>query len=329
MSWWSYKPYVSVAQKQAKATKQLRKLQKAGQSLSPVSLEGKTIAHTFWGKAWCDNVDSYSDFDNRLPRGRSYVRNGAVIDLQIESGRITALVQGSDLYKVQIDLKPATAKSWREIQQACAGQIGSLIELLQGKLSKGVMEIITRPGSGLFPKPGEIKKSCSCYDWADVCKHVAAAMYGVGARLDQSPELLFKLRQVDHLELITQAGNVTAITNVPTDQKTIAQGDLADVFGIELEPVSPAKAVVAIGSPSLPKPATDHRSKAAGKAKGRRQPVSSASIKKGKPLVQAASAVRRDPANAKSSKRRASPGKTAVTMLPKSKRQLSPDAGRN
>lgn len=266
MSWWSYKPYISVAEKRAKAMSQIRKLREKGQTLSPVVIEGKKIAHTFWGKAWCDNLDSYSDYDNRLPRGRSYVRNGSVIDLQITAGKITALVQGSDLYKVQIDLQPATTTSWREIQRACSGQIGSIIELLQGKLSKSVMEIITRKDNGLFPKPAEIKKNCSCYDWADVCKHVAAAMYGVGARLDQSPELLFTLRQVDHLELITKASDVAAITRSSANQKTIGNDELADVFGIDLEPTSPPQTTAPPDAPAHHRAKSNHRNKTAVRA---------------------------------------------------------------
>src|SRR5207249_2482588 len=109
-------------------------------------------------------------------------------------------------------IKPVAPELWSEIKQECAGQIGSLIELLQGKLSQRVMEIITRSGNGLFPKPAEIELDCSCPDWADMCKHVAAALYGVGARLDEKPELLFALRQVDHLELISQAGDINALT---------------------------------------------------------------------------------------------------------------------
>ncbi len=267
MSWWSFKPYVSVAEKRANALEQIHKHQKDGQTLLPVCIEGKKIAHTFWGKAWCDNVDSYSDMYNRLPRGRSYVRNGAVIDLQIASGKITAMVQGSELYEVQIDLEPVQTDSWRKIQQACAGQVGSLIELLQGKLSKGVMEIITRPGSGLFPKPAEIKKTCSCFDWADVCKHVAAVLYGVGARLDHSPELLFLLRQVDHLELIAHAGDVNAMTNVATQEKTIDTDDLANVFGIDLEPSIPASPATKIDRPAPRKSTTVGRPKKAAATK--------------------------------------------------------------
>jgi uncharacterized Zn finger protein len=222
------------------ALRQVKKLETKGRTLSPVAIEGKKIARTFWGSAWCDHFDSFSDYANRLPRGRSYVRNGLVIDLQISPGKISALVNGSDLYKIEVKIKPLAKSDWTRIKSQCAGQIGSVIELLKGKLSDSVMQVITRPQDGLFPKPAEIELSCSCPDWADMCKHVAAAVYGVGARLDLEPELLFTLRNVDHLELITQAGDVAAITRKSAGGKTIAADELSDVFGIELEPSAPA-----------------------------------------------------------------------------------------
>lgn len=237
--WWSYKPYVSAATRRANAAREIKKLEKSGQKAQPVAIEGRTIARTFWGKAWCDNLESYSDYDNRLPRGRTYVRNGSVCDLRIEPGRVTALVCGSELYKIAIKIKPLAPAPWNAIKRECAGQIGSLIELLQGKLSQSVMRIITRQnpdgGGGLFPKPAEIDLDCSCPDWADMCKHVAAAMYGVGARLDERPELLFVLRQVDHLELLTQAGNLDALTRGKPAENVIADDALSDVFGIDFE----------------------------------------------------------------------------------------------
>lgn len=238
--WWSYKPYVSVADRREKAAREMKKLAKKGRNIQPVEIEGRTIARTFWGKAWCDNLESYSDYDNRLPRGRTYVRNGSVCDLQVEPGRVTAMVCGSELYKIKISIQPLPPDHWRSIQKKCAGQIGSMIELLQGKLSQGVMSIITDRDSGLFPRPAEIELDCSCPDWADMCKHVAAALYGVGARLDEKPELLFVLRQVDHLELLSQAGNVAALTQDKSTRKTIAADALADVFGVELESAAPA-----------------------------------------------------------------------------------------
>lgn len=245
MGWWGYKPYVSVASRRSAAQRQIKKLQTKGRKLSPVTIEGKKIARTFWGSAWCDHFDSFSDFASRLPRGRSYVRNGLVIDLQIAPGKISALVNGSALYKIEVKIKPLAKPDWTRIKSECAGKIGSVIELLQGKLSDSVMQVITRRQDGLFPKPGEIELDCSCPDWADMCKHVAAVVYGVGARLDEQPELLFTLRNVDHLELITQAGDVDAITKKSAGGKTIAADELSDVFGIELEPSAPAAPKIA------------------------------------------------------------------------------------
>ncbi len=236
MSWWSFKPYISAAQKKTNALKEIAKLTEKGQVISPVKLEGKKIAATFWGKAWCNNLEAYSDLAYRLPRGRSYLRNGSVVDLQIGPGNVTALVSGSSLYRVSINIRPLVGTIWSDIQQNCAGQIASVIELLKGGISDHVMEIVTRKSNGLFPSPDEIEMSCSCPDWAGMCKHVAAALYGVGARLDQTPEMLFALRQVDHLDLIAQAGDVTALTRETSAAKVIAAGDLADVFGIELAP---------------------------------------------------------------------------------------------
>ena len=265
MSWWSFRPYVSVAQRRAKAAREVEKLKKKGQVVTPVSVDGNKIATTFWGKAWCDNLEAYSDFANRLPRGRSYVKNGSVCDLQVEPGKIRALVCGTELYRIAIKIAPLQQATWRAIKAQCAGQIGSLIELLQGKLSDRVMEVVTRRDGGLFPRPAEIDMDCSCPDWAGMCKHVAAALYGVGARLDRRPELLFTLRQVDHLELIAGASAATAAAGKARGKggRRIAASDLADVFGVELD----AGAAPPTGlAPKAPVPAAPAR-KATARAK--------------------------------------------------------------
>lgn len=235
MSWWSFQPHVSVAEKRARALAEIQRLRNKGRDIAPVTIEGQKIARTFWGKAWCDNIESYRDFEYRLPRGRSYVRNQAVVDLQLAPGRINALVSGTELYKVQMHIDPLPADRWRHVRQRCIGQIGSLIELLQGRLSDRVMRIITDHEQGLFPAPAELSIKCDCVDWANLCKHAAAVLYGVGARLDAQPELLFTLRQADHLELITQAGDVPAATGPASPHPIIATQDVADVFGIDLE----------------------------------------------------------------------------------------------
>jgi len=241
MSWYGFRPYVSVARRRANALREVSRLEKKGRKTNPVRPMGRKIATTFWGKAWCDNLESYSDYSNRLPRGRTYIRNGSVVDLQIEPGKITALVSGSELYDVNIKIKTCDAHAWKNVKTRCSGGIGSLVELLQGKLSSSVMQVVTSREGGLFPKPKEIDMSCSCPDWAGMCKHVAAVLYGVGTRLDEQPDLLFKLRQVDHMELIAEAGNTLGATDTGASagENTIAAGDLADVFGIEIDAPSP------------------------------------------------------------------------------------------
>jgi uncharacterized Zn finger protein len=250
MGWnYGFAPYVPVAQRRRQAQLELEKMRKKGLVVQPIKIDGRIIAKTFWGKAWCENLESYSDFENRLPRGRTYARNGSVVHLEIQPGRISARVSGSELYSVEITIASLPDPHWNCVKGQCAGQIGSLVELLQGRLSKSVMDVVTQRGEGLFPKPAEIKMKCSCPDWAGMCKHVAAVMYGVGARLDDKPELLFLLRKVDHLELIAGAVDGTPVVGAGKSRgkKTIAVGDLADVFGIEMaETVTPDKPSSAI-----------------------------------------------------------------------------------
>jgi uncharacterized Zn finger protein len=232
-AYYQFRPYVSVAQRRAQAAREVAKRTKSGHAVAPVRIDGRAIAATFWGKAWCTNLEGYSDFANRLPRGRTYVRNGSVVHLSIAKGRITALVSGSELYEIQIDIAALPKPYWQAVKEACAGQIGTLVELLQGKLSHAVMERVTDRTQGLFPKPTEIKMRCSCPDYAGMCKHIAATMYGVGSRLDSSPELLFVLRGVDHRELIEQA--IPAAPVGPrTKAPTIATEDLGAIFDIDL-----------------------------------------------------------------------------------------------
>jgi uncharacterized Zn finger protein len=236
-SYGGWAPYVSVAQRRAKAKKKLEALKKKGRICQPVAIEGRTIASTFWGKKWCDNLEAYSDYSNRLPRGRTYVRNGSVVDLQITAGKVTALVSGSEMYEVNISVRALEQAHWKSILKECAGKVASLVELLQGRLSSAVMEVVTRHGSGLFPVPKHIDFRCSCPDSASMCKHVAATLYGVGARFDRQPELLFLLRDADPQELIQQAGSMpvmNAQTVLGKDQQ-LGSADLSALFGIELD----------------------------------------------------------------------------------------------
>lgn len=231
-----FRPYVSAAERKRRAAKAGAKLQAGGVVLQPVRIEGRQIARTFWGKGWCDHLESFSDFANRLPRGRTYVRNGSVFHLEIKRGAVSARVQGTRLYKVEIDIVPLSPARWKAIKSLCTGQIGSVLDLLQGKLSGNVMKVVADREAGLFPRPREIRMRCSCPDWARMCKHIAAVLYGVGARLDEKPELLFLLRGVDHEELIsTQAVKAvaTAVSRGGAGRR-IPDSKLAGIFGVEL-----------------------------------------------------------------------------------------------
>jgi uncharacterized Zn finger protein len=233
--YYGWKPYVSASERRRKAVAEVAKRAKSGKATAPVRIEGRTIAHTFWGKSWCENLEQYSDYDNRLPRGRTYVRNGSVVHLEIAQGSIEALVSGSALYKVKLKVAPAGKRRWQSICEDCAGAIDSLVELLQGRFSKGVMERICRQDAGLFPSPEEIDFSCSCPDGAWMCKHIAAVLYGVGARFDLEPELLFQLRGVDQQELIAQTGKALPLTKAdPAAGRMLSGDDLGAIFGLDM-----------------------------------------------------------------------------------------------
>jgi len=268
---YEWRPYVSVTERRREAERKLATMRKKGQPVAPVILAGNKIATSFWGVAWCTNLERYSDYASRLPRGRNYVRNGCVLDLQVAKGEVVALVSGTDLYKIKVTITPVAAERWKAICRDCAGTIDSVVELLQGRLAKHVMDRVCRAGDGLFPAPDEIKLSCSCPDWADMCKHVAAVLYGVGARLDQSPELLFVLRGVDENELLGGAGQDLARSAAPASAKVLASDDMAALFGLDMaeEPAQEA-----------PNSATPGRKRA--EAPAAKKPASTAATRKKK-----------------------------------------------
>ena len=286
---YGWKPYVSAAQRRQRAAREIVKLKKTGRVVSPVEIAGRKIARTFWGEAWCRNLEAYSDYANRLPRGRTYVRNGSVIDLQIETGRVDALVSGSSFYGVNIEVRPLAKKRWSALKTECTGKIDSMVELLQGSISTGVMEIVTRHGEGLFPSPKEISLACSCPDWATMCKHVAAALYAVGARLDHEPEMLFTLRGVEPAEMIAAVANIPA-TRRCGGGRILNRDDVSAVFGIDLDISSDAD-----GQP-IPLPRGRAPKKAAAKtskdkaATKRKKPVAKKSVAKKAATKRAASA---------------------------------------
>jgi uncharacterized Zn finger protein len=299
MSYSEWHPYVPVAEKRRQAERELSKLRKRGKSVAPVTIEGRTIAKTFWGKSWCINLERYSDYASRVPRGRSYVRNGSVLDLRIAKGEVEAMVAGSSLYQIKIAIAPVKEARWKAICRDCAGGIDSLVELLQGRLAQGIMDRVCREGDGLFPSPEEIKLSCSCPDWADMCKHVAAALYGVGARLDEKPELLFVLRGVDENELLADAGRDLLQTRaVPSTARLLDDSDVAALFGLELA----ESAAFDSQAPRAPK-----RRRVSGTTKGNKAAAvtKTSAAKKGKPPLAVRKKTRRQATSVSTGKGRA------------------------
>ncbi len=252
-----YRDYVPVGQKLANANQYAREVaSKSGREPSPVKSAGRTITKTFWGTAWCDNLKAYSDYSNRLPRGATYLRNGSVVDLVITPGAVEAIVAGSDPYEIEIQIEKLPKAEWTRLKEDCSASIDSLLDLLAGKFSKGVMARLTQKTGGLFPSPKQISMSCSCPDYSSCCKHLAAVMYGIGCRLDTQPELLFVLRVVDHTELISEAvaeGNLDRELTDGSDN-SLAGVDLGALFGIELE--QPSAPVTTAAAAKRPRKAT-------------------------------------------------------------------------
>ena len=295
MQYYSFYPeYVSVAERKKRNKTAVEKLAKKGYALNPVVLDGSKIAKTFWGKSWCKNIESYEDYEYRMGRGRSYVRHGAVLDLQITQGQITALVQGSYSapYNIRIEITPLPRDKWDALRSRCTGQISSLLSLIQGKLPDEILKAFCEHDTGLFPAPYEIELECDCPDSAGLCKHLAAVMYGIGARLDSSPELFFTLRGIDQNELLS-TGAVDTLTAAAPELDTAA---LSDTFGIELDTLdafnAPAPAPVA-KSPkkkSAIKTAKAASAKSAAKtAKSKAAKTTKGSAKKSAPPAKSAS----------------------------------------
>lgn len=228
MSW----DYYDARERKDKLERAISKRQKRGERFEVLAAPAgqKKLSTTFWGQAWCRNLESYQQYESRLPRGRSYLRQGKVYNLEIESGKLSAVVAGSELYETSIHIQPLSNKRWQEIVAEGSGQVSSMLDLLAGKLGDGLMQLLTDPERGLFPKPKEIRFDCSCPDYADMCKHVSAVLYGVGVLLDSKPELLFTLRGVDQAELLSSASSTT-MADLGGDGE-LAGSDLSALFGI-------------------------------------------------------------------------------------------------
>ena len=227
--------YVPVSVKKDKAQKELAKLQKK-YDVQPILIEGRKIAKTWWGISWCKNLESYADYENRIARGSAYLKNGFVLDLKILAGQISALVYGSALYKVFITIKPLSPEDNAEIVQAVSRRFDSIEHLVSGDFPPELGELFLTQGKGLFPSPAEISFDCDCPDSAYMCKHIAAVLYGVGARLDQDPLLFFKLRKIDVSEFIKKSAEEKMKSLLKNANKitprVIKDANIEEIFGL-------------------------------------------------------------------------------------------------
>lgn len=235
---WGYRYFEkpSIAEQKQSAEKRLDKLRKKDPEIQPVVIEGKKITTTWWGIAWCKNLERYADYENRIGRGRSYVRNGLVLDLRIAEGAVIAQVSGSRLYKITIKIDRLSDQKWKKIAEQCAKRIDSIAALAEGRFPEEFQEVFMKQGDGLFPSPKEIHMDCSCPDWATMCKHVAAALYGVGAKLDTDPLLFFTLRGIDPTALIKKSVDEKMKSLLENSTKksnrVIREEDVGRIFGV-------------------------------------------------------------------------------------------------
>lgn len=238
MSPFGYKNYVTQEELQYKAEKSLKKLKKKNPDIQPVIIEGREIAKTWWGKKWNENLESYADYSNRISRGKSYVKKNLVLDLTITKGTVIALVQGSRAapYEVIIKIDSLKEKNWEKVREECNNSIESMEELVEGKFPKELERLFTEKKFGLFPSPEEIHFGCSCPDWANMCKHVAAVLYAVGARLDHDPMLFFGLRDIDSKGLVKRSMEIRLENMLKNagkkSSREIGDEDVFDIFGV-------------------------------------------------------------------------------------------------
>jgi uncharacterized Zn finger protein len=235
---WGYFEYVPVAEKKARAQKALAALRKKNPNVTPVVIEGRKIAKTWWGAAWNENLESYADYENRLARGSSYVRNGMILDLKIAAGFVAALVMGSRKtpYSVEIRFDKLSEANWKRIAERCGHKIDGLKALTEGRFPGEMQEMFLKQGEGLFPSPKEIRMKCSCPDGAAMCKHIAAVLYGIGAMFDSDPLLFFKLRGIPFENLLkktVEEKTANMLKNAGSKtRRVLRDADIGKIFGI-------------------------------------------------------------------------------------------------
>jgi len=219
------------------------------------------FGQSWWAKRWIAVLESF-DIGARLGRGRSYARGGQVLSIDVGTGTVEAKVQGSrpKPYDVTIEVKTLTPEQWGKLIEVLSGQALFVAKLLAGEMPQDIEEVFRRAKLSLFPeRRGDLKTDCSCPDWSNPCKHVAAVYYLLGEEFDRDPFLLFRLRGLDREELLGRLGAAApqaapapgaAEEAVPEPEEPLAAdpaafwsgGELpADLFGeVQVPPASAA-----------------------------------------------------------------------------------------
>ena len=221
-----------------RAKESIKTAKQKGRKYEPIVAKSKrgAVCTSWWGQAWCENLEKYADYASRIERGRGYVRSGAVVDLQIEHGHVTAKVQGrrKTPYNVEIMIGRLSEESCQHIIDRCSSKIESMEKLVSGEFPEELKDIFSSK-EGLFPTPTEISFRCSCPDWALMCKHVAAVMYGIGIRFDENPFYFFTLRGIDVDRFIGVALENRVekmLQNHNCKSSRIIDGDTTEIFGV-------------------------------------------------------------------------------------------------
>lgn len=218
---------MKAADLEAQARRELIELKSAGEEVRPVVGTTRKLAAHFWGSAWMKHLALCESGGWSLSAGRTLLRHGCVLDLQLEAGLIRARVMEERLHDVEIALDPLDGERLEELRTICSGKIDSLVPLLEGTLDDALLATLCNAETGLLPEPGAWHMSCTCPDWSEPCPHAAAAIYAAGILIDAEPSLLFRLRQVSPEDLLQSPAEKAAESDFDLEQ-------LARTFRIEL-----------------------------------------------------------------------------------------------
>ncbi len=227
MSWAEEERPLRAAELGALAARRLEELRAAGEELCPVVGRGRALASHFWGKAWMRHLAACEAGGLCLAPGRTLLRHGCLLDVQLAPGRIRARVSALRLEEVELQLAPLDEERLEQLVQLCQGRIDSLVSLMEGRVDEAVLAPLCDPQGGLLPEPADWKMSCSCADWAEPCPHAAAAIYAAGVLIDADPSLLFTLRSLDPAVLLRPVPQAEAAE--------FSADELGRLFGIELD----------------------------------------------------------------------------------------------